>query len=32
MKEVEQPFTCNKCGEIVEVMWPMDQGWIVLQQ
>jgi len=32
MKEVAQPLTCRQCGEVFEVMWPMDQGWMVMRE
>jgi DNA-directed RNA polymerase subunit RPC12/RpoP len=29
MREVDQPVTCPYCGELNEVLWPVDMGLTV---
>jgi phage FluMu protein Com len=29
MREVDQPVTCPYCGELNEVLWPVDMGFSV---
>ena len=29
MREVDQPVTCPYCGELNEVLWPVDMGFTV---